>query len=165
MTVQTLQTSLHEKAKADPSYRFYSLWDKVHREDVLDEAWRRCRANGGAPGVDGQSFDDIDSLGVKRWLGDLREELRSKQYAPRPLRLPDFMELAAVVHLMKGNTEKDAHDAATAAVGKKTHLDFLAGIAGDFNAKADPEYMSFGSDAANKAFERTPTRRASRRTR
>jgi len=70
------------------------------------------------------------------------------------LRLPDFMELAAVVHLMKGNTEKDAHDAATAAVGKKTHLDFLAGIAGDFNAKADPEYMSFGSDAANKAFEK-----------
>jgi group II intron reverse transcriptase/maturase len=85
MTVQKLQTSLHEKAKADPSYRFYSLWDKVHREDVLDEAWRRCRANGGAPGVDGQSLDDIETLGVKRWLGDLREELRSKQYAPQPL--------------------------------------------------------------------------------
>lgn len=85
MTVQKLQTSLHEKAKADPSHRFYSLWDKVHREDVLDEAWRRCRANGGAHGVDGQSFEDIEALGVKHWLGDLREELRSKQYAPRPL--------------------------------------------------------------------------------
>jgi RNA-directed DNA polymerase len=85
MTVQTLQTSLHEKAKVNPSFRFYTLWDKVCREDVLDEAWRRCRANGGAPGIDGQCFEDIEALGVRTWLGDLREELRTKQYRPQPL--------------------------------------------------------------------------------
>jgi RNA-directed DNA polymerase len=54
--VQTLQKTLHAKAKAEPSYRFYSLWDKVCRADVLREAWRRCRANGGAAGVDRVSF-------------------------------------------------------------------------------------------------------------
>jgi hypothetical protein len=70
MTVQKLQTALHEKAKAYPSYHFYALWDKVHRADVLNEAWRRCRANGGAPGVDGQRFEDIEAQGVQIWLGD-----------------------------------------------------------------------------------------------
>jgi RNA-directed DNA polymerase len=85
MTVQKLQTALHEKAKAHPSYRFYALWDKVHRADVLNEAWRRCRANGGAPGVDGQRFEDIEAQGVQIWLGDLQEELRTKRYRPQPL--------------------------------------------------------------------------------
>ena len=85
MTVQKLQTSLHEKAKAHPSYRFYALWDKVHRADVLNEAWRRCRANGGAPGVDGQRFEDIEAQGVRSWLGDLQEELRNVRLArPSP---------------------------------------------------------------------------------
>jgi group II intron reverse transcriptase/maturase len=85
MTVQKLQTSLHEKAKAHPSYRFYALWDKVFRADVLREAWRRCRANGGAAGVDGQRFEDIEAEGVQKWLGDLQKELRTRQYRPQPL--------------------------------------------------------------------------------
>jgi group II intron reverse transcriptase/maturase len=85
ITVQKLWTSLHEKAKAQPSHRFYALWDKVYRADVLDEAWRRCRTNGGAPGVDGQRFEDIEAQGVKAWLGDLKEELRAKQYRPQSL--------------------------------------------------------------------------------
>ena len=79
-TVEKLQTVLREKAKASPSYRFYSLYDKVCRTDVLAHAYDRCRANGGAPGVDGQTFSDIESYGVEQWRGELAEELRKKTY-------------------------------------------------------------------------------------
>lgn len=84
-SVQKLQTALQAKAKAKPDYRFYSLWDKVCRQDVLWEAYRRCHANGGAPGVDRQSFDEIEAQGRMQWLGELQEELRSKRYSPQPL--------------------------------------------------------------------------------
>lgn len=85
VSVRKLQTALHAKAKADPAYRFYSLWDKVFREDVLRESWRRCRANGGAAGADGVGFEEIESEGLDRWLGNLQQELRAGQYRPRPL--------------------------------------------------------------------------------
>lgn len=84
-TVQKLQRALQAKAKAEPAFRFYSLWDKVSRADILDFAYRKCRAHGGAAGADGESFSDIEAQGVERWLGHLQEELRSKQYAPKPL--------------------------------------------------------------------------------
>jgi len=84
-TVETLQTSLQAKAKAEPAFRFYALWDKVCRRDVLQEAYRRCRANAGAAGVDRESFARIDAHGAERWLEKLREELISGQYAPQPL--------------------------------------------------------------------------------
>lgn len=83
--VQELQKSLHAKAKAEPSYRFYSLWDKVCRMDVLEEAYRRCRSNGGAAGTDRESFESIEARGAETWLGNLQEELRLKTYEPRPL--------------------------------------------------------------------------------
>jgi group II intron reverse transcriptase/maturase len=83
--VETLQHSLHAKAKAEPSYRFYSLWDKVYRADVLREAYRRCRRNGGAAGVDGETFEQIEARGLEPWLGNLGEELRARDYAPGPL--------------------------------------------------------------------------------
>jgi group II intron reverse transcriptase/maturase len=86
MTVETLQRSLHAKAKSEPSYRFYSLWDKMSREDVVGEAYRRCRANGGAPGVDGESFETIETQGTDAWLANLTQELRAHRYVPGPLR-------------------------------------------------------------------------------
>jgi len=84
--VEKLQTVLRAKAKASPGYRFYSLYDKVHRADVLAHAYDRCRANGGAPGVDGQTFSDIETYGVEQWLGELAEELRKKTYRPAAVR-------------------------------------------------------------------------------
>jgi group II intron reverse transcriptase/maturase len=84
-TVQKLRKSLHEKAKAEPGYRFYSLWDKVCRDDVIEHAYALCRSHGGAPGVDGMTFEAIEEQGRERWLGNLQDELRSKTYAPQPL--------------------------------------------------------------------------------
>ena len=84
-TVETLQTSLQTKAKAEPAFRFYALWDKVCRKDVLLEAYRRCRANAGAPGVDGETFGQIDAQGQECWLETLRVELTSGRYDPKPL--------------------------------------------------------------------------------
>jgi group II intron reverse transcriptase/maturase len=84
--LQKLQAALHAKAKSAPNFRFYSLYDKVYRRDVLQAAWEQCRANGGAPGVDGQAFRDIEEYGLERWLDELTEELRTKQYKPQAVR-------------------------------------------------------------------------------
>lgn len=84
-SVEKLQSSLQAKAKSEPGYRFYSLWDKVYRKDVLHEAYRRSRANAGAPGVDGVDFEAIEAEGMEQWLGMLQEELRCRTYAPQPL--------------------------------------------------------------------------------
>jgi group II intron reverse transcriptase/maturase len=84
-TVEKLRTSLQTKAKAEPAFRFYALWDKVCREDVLLEAYSRCRANAGAAGADGETFKRIDAHGRKQWLETLREELTSGRYVPKPL--------------------------------------------------------------------------------
>jgi RNA-directed DNA polymerase len=83
--VQKLQTSLQAKAKAEPDFRFYSLWDKVCRADVLEEAYRACRRNDGASGCDGMTFDQITAYGQDRWLEELRQELRAGDYRPQPL--------------------------------------------------------------------------------
>jgi RNA-directed DNA polymerase len=84
--VGKLQTALHTKAKNAPDYRFYALYDKIYRGDVLRFAYDRCRANRGASGVDGQSFADIEAYGVDRWLGELAEELRRETYQPQSVR-------------------------------------------------------------------------------
>ncbi len=85
-SVRKLQTALHAKAKAEPEFRFYLLYDKVYRGDVLSHAYDRCKANGGAGGVDGQSFADIEASGVAAWLGELAKELRSRTYRAEAVR-------------------------------------------------------------------------------
>ena len=77
-TVQKLQKALHAKAKAEAEYRFYALYDKISREDILAHAYALCRSNKGAPGVDGQNFADIDAYGARRWLGELALALRQE---------------------------------------------------------------------------------------
>ena len=84
--VQKLQRALHVKAKAEPGYRFYALYDKVYREDILGHAYAQCRSNRGAAGVDGQDFADVEAYGVQRWLGELARELRQESYRPEPIR-------------------------------------------------------------------------------
>ena len=71
-SVQKLQTALHAKAKAEAGYRFYALYDKISRDDILAHAYAQCRSNKGAPGVDGQDFADIEAYGVERWLANWR---------------------------------------------------------------------------------------------
>jgi len=85
-SVQKLQTALHAKAKGEPNFRFYALYDKVYRKDVLWTAWQRCLFNQGASGVDGQSFTDIEKYGVRKWLEELAEELKQKTYQPQAVR-------------------------------------------------------------------------------
>src|SRR6202140_539691 len=85
-SVQKLQMALHAKAKESPSFRFYALYDKVYRKDVLTHAYECCRANGGAAGVDGQRFEDIEAYGVERWLDELAQELKNRTYQPLPVR-------------------------------------------------------------------------------
>ena len=84
--IRTLQRALYVKAKQEPTRRFHALYDKVWREDILAYAYARCRANGGAPGVDGVTFSRIDVYGVGRWLDELREEVRTGRYRPQPVR-------------------------------------------------------------------------------
>jgi len=84
--VGKLQAALHAKAKKAPTYRFYALYDKVYRADVLWHAYQCCRLNDGAPGVDGQTFADIEAYGPMKWLGELAEELRKKAYRPQAVR-------------------------------------------------------------------------------
>jgi RNA-directed DNA polymerase len=109
-SVQKLQTALHAKAKESPNFRFYALYDKVYRKDVLAFAYERCKANGGVAGVDGQTFEDIEAYGVERWLDELMQELENRTYQPllvrrvyipkpdgkqRPLGVPAIRDRAA----------------------------------------------------------------------
>ena len=85
-TVQKLQKALHAKAKAETGYRFYALYDKISRDDILAHAYAQCRSNKGAPGVDGQDFAEIDEYGAERWLAELALALREETYRPEPIR-------------------------------------------------------------------------------
>src|SRR6195952_1144606 len=86
--------ALHAKAKAEAGYRFYALYDKISREDILAHAYAQCRSNKGAPGIDGQDFADIEAYGVERWLAELTLAVREETYRPEPIRR---------VHIPKAN--------------------------------------------------------------
>ena len=84
--IRTFQRKLYCKAKAEPAFRFYVLYDKICREDILHHAYRLARANAGAPGVDEVTFAQIEERGLEAWLAGLREELVSTTYRPDPVR-------------------------------------------------------------------------------
>ena len=86
LKIRMLQRKLYQKAKEEPNYRFYLLYDKMYREDLLAHAYALAKSNQGAPGVDGQSFRDIESQGLEEWLSGVREELRAKTYQPQAVR-------------------------------------------------------------------------------
>src|SRR6188472_918717 len=84
--IRTLQRKLYLKAKAEPNFRFYLLYDKIHRADILRHAYDLVRANKGAPGVDGVSCAAIEAAGLENWLDGIETELRTKTYQPQPVR-------------------------------------------------------------------------------
>jgi RNA-directed DNA polymerase len=84
--IRTLQGKLYLKAKAEPTFRFYLLYDKIHRDDMLRHAYALARSNKGAPGVDGVTFAMIEADGLEAWLDGIREDLRAKTYRPQPVR-------------------------------------------------------------------------------
>jgi len=84
--IRTLQRKLYRKAKEEPDYRFYLLYDKLYREDILYHAYELAKLNRGSAGVDRQTFAGIESQGLGKWLAEIREELRTKRYEPQPVR-------------------------------------------------------------------------------
>src|ERR1043166_7984695 len=86
LKIRILQRKLYQKAKGEPNYRFYLLYDKIYREDILAHAYELVKSNQGAPGVDGQSFWGIETLGLEEWLNGIREDLRGKTYRPQAVR-------------------------------------------------------------------------------
>ena len=83
--IQEFQRKLYEKAKSDKKFRFYSLYDKTYRTDILEEAYRKAKSNGGTSGVDGETFEDVETKGRAEYLAELQKELKTEEYRPKPV--------------------------------------------------------------------------------
>ena len=135
-SVQKLQMALHAKAKAEAGYRFYALYDKISREDILAHAYAQCRSNKGAPGVDGQDFADIDAYGVQRWLGELALALRQETYRPDPIRRVLIPKANGKLRPLGISSVRDRSFAATTANGEVAPIPALRRIRnGNFEAR------------------------------
>ncbi len=84
--IRNLQRKLYVKAKAEPDYRFYLLYDKIYRDDILRHAYALVKSNAGAAGVDGQVFTEIELAGLEEWLTGIRNDLKARTYRPQPVR-------------------------------------------------------------------------------
>src|SRR4029450_13433653 len=140
--IRELQIKLYRKAKNEPGYRFYMLYDKIYREDILAHAYALARANQGAPGVDGQTFERIESTGREEWLTGIRQELRNKKYQPQPVR--------RVMIPKPGGGERPLGIPTVSA--NCTRAQFAFGMDGD------PSSVPSASRPALSGFEGTPNR-------
>ena len=141
--IRELQIKLYRKAKNEPGYRFYMLYDKIYREDVLTHAYELARSNKGAPGVDGQTFERIESAGLGEWLTGIRQELRNKTYQPQPVR--------RVMIPKPGGGERPLGIPTVSA--NCTRAQFAFGMDGD------PSSVPSASRPALSGFEGAPNRR------
>ena len=115
-SVQKLQTTLHAKAEAEPGYRFYALYDKISREDILAHAYAQCRSNKGAPGVDRQDFEAVEAYGIERWLGELALAHFADVSSPRSPSASRSRRKASFYLVCTGSRGKIGSSASTAAV-------------------------------------------------
>src|ERR1700679_770605 len=84
--LEELRGKLYARAKTEPTLRFYSLYDKIYRKDVLLAAFKQAKSNHGAAGVDGQTFEMIEEYGEERWLLELQKQLQEKTYQPQAVK-------------------------------------------------------------------------------
>src|SRR5207302_10589503 len=126
-SVQKLQTALHDKAKESPSFRFYALYDKVYRKDVsrkdvLVFAYACCKANGGAAGVDNQTFEDIETYGEERWLDELAQELKNRNLSTTSCAASLYTEAGRETAAFRSARYPGSDSGNGSSSGSRTHL-------------------------------------------